>query len=81
LNLITIATQEAIADTGATSIFVMDGVDVENKRIANKPITINLPDGRTVRLTHVCDFIIPRLPTQTIGHIAPGLAIVSLVGL
>ena len=31
LNAMTIATSEAIADTGATSIFIMDGADVKNK--------------------------------------------------
>ena len=44
LNAITIDAQQAIADTGATSIFIMDGVDVDNKRVASNPITINLPD-------------------------------------
>ena len=39
LNAITINAQQAIADTGATSIFIMDGVDVDNKRVATKPIT------------------------------------------
>jgi hypothetical protein len=29
-----IATSEAIADTGATSIFIMEGADVKNKRPA-----------------------------------------------
>jgi hypothetical protein len=33
LNAITIATNQAIADTGATSLFMMDGVEVENRRI------------------------------------------------
>jgi hypothetical protein len=37
LNAITIATNQAIADTGATSIFIMDGVEVENKRLTRKP--------------------------------------------
>jgi hypothetical protein len=46
LNAITIATHLAVAEMGATSIFVMDGVDVENKRVAKKPLTVNLPDGR-----------------------------------
>jgi hypothetical protein len=32
-NAITIATNQAIANTGATSIFIMDGVEVENKRL------------------------------------------------
>ncbi len=36
LNAITIATNLAVAYMGATSIFVMDGVDVENKRLAKK---------------------------------------------
>ncbi len=54
LNAITIDLQHAIADTGATSIFIMDGVDVDNKRIATHPITINLPDGRKVRSTRRC---------------------------
>jgi hypothetical protein len=33
LNAITIATNQVMADTGATSIFIMDGVEVENKRL------------------------------------------------
>jgi hypothetical protein len=36
LNAITIATNQAIADTGATSIFIMDAVEVENKRLTKK---------------------------------------------
>ncbi len=39
LNAITNATNQAIADTGATSIFIMDGVEVKNRRIAKKPLT------------------------------------------
>jgi hypothetical protein len=31
LNAITVATNLAVADMGATSIFVMNGVDIENK--------------------------------------------------
>ncbi len=52
LNAITIATNQAIADTGATSIFMMDGVEVENKKLTKKPLIINLPDGRKVKSTH-----------------------------
>ena len=81
LNAITIEVQQAIADTGATSIFIMDGVDVDNKRVATNPITINLPDGRKVKSTHICDFIIPGLPKPILGHIVPGLAVASLVGI
>ena len=48
LNAIAITTNHAIANTGATSIFIMDGVDVDNKRIATRPLTINLTDGTKV---------------------------------
>jgi hypothetical protein len=34
INAITIAPTHTLADTGATSIFVMDGVDVVNRRVA-----------------------------------------------
>ena len=81
LNAITIDASHAIADTGATSIFIMDGVNVDNKRIATKPLTINLPDGRQVKSTHVCDFIVPGLPTPLVGHVVPGLAVASLIGI
>jgi hypothetical protein len=48
LNALTIATSHAIADMGATSIFIMDGIDDVNKRTTSKPLTIKLPDGRKV---------------------------------
>jgi hypothetical protein len=48
LNALTIAKTHAIADTGATSIFIMEGVDVVNKRIATTPLAINLPHGTKV---------------------------------
>jgi hypothetical protein len=51
LNVLTIALHQAIADTGATSIFIMDGVGVVNKCISPKPLTINMPDGRKVKST------------------------------
>jgi hypothetical protein len=39
LNAITIASTQAIADTGATSIFIMDGAKVVNRHRASKPLT------------------------------------------
>ncbi len=81
LNVITNATNHAIVNTGATSIFIMDGVDVDNKQIATKPLTINLPDGTKVMLTHVCNIHIPGLPTVLIGHIVPLLTTVSLISI
>jgi hypothetical protein len=81
LNAITIATNLAVADMGAISIFVMDGVDVENKRLATKPLTVNLSDGRKIKSTHVCDINIPGLPVLLTGHIIPDLKIASLIGI
>jgi hypothetical protein len=81
LNTITIATNLAVADTGATSIFVMDGVDVKNKQLTTKPLTVNLPHGRKIKLTHVCDINISGLPITLTVHIIPDLKIASLIGI
>ena len=81
LNAITIATNQAIADTGAISIFIMDRVEVENRKITKKPLIINLPDGRKVKSTHRCNINIPGLPCTLTGHIVPTLAVASLIGI
>ncbi len=81
LNAITITTHQAIADTGATSIFIMEGADVDNKRIAKDPLTINLPDGKQVVSTHVCDINIPGLATMLMGHIVASLKVTLLIGI
>ena len=47
LNALTLATNQAIADTGATLIFIMAGAPVDNKCVTQTPLTINLPDGKT----------------------------------
>ena len=70
----------AIVDTGATTIFIMEGTPVENKRIATKPLTINLPYGTKIKSTHCCDITIPGLPTILTGNIVLGLSIASLIG-
>ena len=81
LNALTIAANKAIADTGATAIFILDNAKVDNKRIATKPLKINLPDGSTIWSTHVCDIQIPGLPQTLTGHIVPSLKIASLIGI
>jgi hypothetical protein len=81
LNALMIAASEAIADTGATSIFVMEGAAVKNKQTVRNPLTINLPYGRQIKLTHICDIDIPGLPTTLTGHIVSHLAIASLFGI
>ena len=79
LNALTIAANKAIADNGATAIFIMDNVDVDNKRIATKPLKINLPDSTTIWSTHVCDIKVPGLPRILAGHIVPSLKVASLI--
>jgi hypothetical protein len=62
LNAIPIEANQAIADTGAMFIFIMDDVDVVNKCTSRKPITINLPDDRKVMSTHECNINIQLPP-------------------
>jgi hypothetical protein len=71
----------AIADTGATSIFVMEGTPMENIKPTMSPITINLPDGKRVMSTHMCNITIPGLPTVLMGHMVPGMKMASLFGI
>jgi hypothetical protein len=43
--LLTLKTGDAIADSGATQIFVIDGTPVINKRVTTNPLTVSLADG------------------------------------
>ena len=54
------ANTHVVANTGATSLFVMEGLTMDNVQIATSPLSINLPDGGIVK-SHVqhCD---PRPP-------------------
>jgi hypothetical protein len=76
-----IAPTHAVADTGATSIFVMAGVPTDIIRVAKKPIHISLPDGKKILLTHICDVDILGLPHKLIGHIVPDMKMASLLGI
>jgi hypothetical protein len=69
---------QGIADMGATSVFVKEGVPVPNKQPATNPLTVDLPDGCKVQLTHTCNVVAPRLLRPLVGHIVPNLAIASL---
>ena len=80
-NAITIAKSHAIADTGATSIFIMKGTPVKNLRKSDNPITIKLPDGSKVKSTHICDINIQGLPSVLTGHIVLGITMASLIGI
>jgi hypothetical protein len=81
VNAMQIAPTHAMADTGATSIFVMTGAPVDNICVAKKPIHISLPDGKKILSTHICDVDIPGLPHKLIGHIVPDIKMVSLLGI
>jgi hypothetical protein len=81
LNTIEIKTNQAIADTGATSIFIMEETPVNNLRPSSQPLTINLPDSSKAKSTHMCDITISGLPTILTGHIVLKLTIASLIGI
>ncbi len=71
-KVLAFADTHAIADTGATSIFVVAGSPMTNIRPALDQLTINLPNGKTVHSTHICNIT---------GHIVPGLSMASLMGI
>jgi hypothetical protein len=54
-KVLAFADTHAIADTGATSIFVMAGTPMKNIHATMDPLTINLPNGKIVHSTHICD--------------------------
>jgi hypothetical protein len=68
-------------DTGATSVFVKEGVPVANKQLATHPLAVNLPDSCKVQSMHTCNVVVPGLPHPLVGHIVPNLAIASLFGI
>ena len=76
-----IPSTHAVADTGATSVLVMADTPMKNVRIAPNPLNINLPDGKMVHSTHICDVEIPGLPHVLEGHIVPTLNVASLIGI
>ena len=71
----------AVADTGATSLFLTKGAPCLNKRRSSSSITVTLPDGRKIVSSHICDVRIPGLPTVLTGHIMPDMTTASLFGI
>ncbi len=80
-NAMRIAPTHAVADTGATSIFIMAGAPANNICMATKPIHISLPDGKKIVSTHIYDVDIPGLPHKLIGHNVPDMKMASLLGI
>jgi hypothetical protein len=72
---------QAIADTGAISIFITEGTPIKNIWPAMKQLMINLPDRSQVKPTHLCGITIPGLPIVLTRHIVPRLLIASLIGI
>ena len=70
----------AILDSGATSHFLVSAAPTSNKKFAQTPLKVRLPDGGLVSSTHTCHLELPKLPTKArLGHIIPGLASHSLL--
>ena len=78
---VTMPSHDAITDSGATQIFIMEGTPVKNKRVTTCPLKVALADGHKVVSTHMCDVDIPGLPFPLVGHIIPDLSIASLFGI
>jgi hypothetical protein len=47
----------------------------------SKPLSINIPNGRKMKSTHICNITIPGLPYILTGHIVPHLIVASLMGI
>ena len=72
--------KHAISDSGATGHFLVENAPATNICPASKPITITLPNGKTIKSTHTCNLDIPWMPNEmTQAHIIPGLAHSSLI--
>ena len=72
---ITLGTKGSIADSGTTAHFLLPNVQILNKRKANTPLNITLPDGAVIHFTHVGNLDLLGLGnTATLAHIVPGLA-------
>jgi hypothetical protein len=74
-------TRDAIADSGATQIFIMEGTPVINKGPMTNPLAVSLANGRQVTSTHMCNVHINGLPVVLTGHIILELLIASLFGI
>ena len=70
----------AILDSGTSSHFILSTAKVLNKNIADKPLTVRLPDGRTICSSHKGTLPLTQLPIAArIAYIITGLASHSLM--
>ena len=81
-----------VADTAATANFFEEStthskyayvsIPIKNKQIAQKPITVLLPNNDTMQSTHTAELDLPDLPPQArLVHIFPKLASGSLISI
>jgi hypothetical protein len=76
--MLPLKTSNAIPDSGATQMFVMEGTPVINKRATTSPLKVFLADGHQASSTHMCTIHIKDLPFPLTGHIIPNLSVASL---
>ena len=70
----------AILDSGASSHFLLSTAPVVEKRIAETPLTVTLPNGDIVSSSHIAELNLLLLPQAArTAHVVPGLASHSLV--
>ena len=70
----------AILDSVASSHLILATTPVLNKRVADIPLTVTLPNGDTVRSNHVSELDLPLIPSGgRVAHVVPGLASYSFV--
>ena len=67
-------------NSGASSHFLLSTAPVLNKMVADRPLTVKLPNGDNVRSSHIAELDLPLLPRGgREAHIVPGLVSHSLV--
>ena len=64
---VTRSVKHAISDSGATGHFLVENAPATNICPASKPITITLPNGKTIKSTHTCNLDIPWMPNEIIS--------------
>ena len=70
----------AMLDSGASGHFILATPPIVKKRVAERPLTMKLPNGDTVRSSHVGELYLSLIPSGgRLAQVVPGLASHSLV--
>ena len=54
-----LAIEYAISDSGATGHFLVEGALVTNLQVVDNPISITIPNSKSMTSTHTCNLDIP----------------------